>query len=138
VVEANGTRLARLPCRSSPAAWPGFRSHGRIDAVILKPRVTRTSGLLHLCDRIGSRHRSMPPRVWVGSPTPALAMRFPSHGCTKVLGIDIETGADGHAPPAAYELRLGGGRGTGDLSIMERTSVEVRDYCFDPPPATAK
>jgi Cft2 family RNA processing exonuclease len=50
-----------------------------------------------------------------------------------VLGIEIETGVDGHAPGGVW-LRLAVGEG---LLYMGDCSVESALYCFDQPPATA-
>jgi Cft2 family RNA processing exonuclease len=58
---------------------------------------------------------------------------LPSRGRTQVLGIEIETGVDGHAPGGVW-LRLAVGEG---LLYMGDYSVESALFAFDPPPATA-
>jgi Cft2 family RNA processing exonuclease len=131
VVEANGRRLL-LDCGEGPepGVLPDFAAVGRIDAVILSHGHKDHAGALRFLDRIG-----LPP-VYATEPViarlpEAIATRpIPIRGRTEVLGIGIETGADGHAPGGVW-LRLDVGQG---LLYMGDCSAESRVYRFDAPP----
>ena len=134
VVEADGRRLL-LDCGEGPepGRLPDFDAIGRIDAIILSHGHNDHTGALRLRGRIGA------PPVYATAPVSArlpgdVAVHpIPSRGHANVLGIEIETGVDGHAPGGVW-LRLGVGEG---LLYMGDCSVESALYCFDQPPATA-
>jgi Cft2 family RNA processing exonuclease len=134
VVEAHGYRLL-LDCGvgPEPGRLPDFDAIGRIDAVILSHGHADHAGALHLRDRIGTPPVYATAPVLGRLPDGIVAHAIPSRGCTQVLGIDIETGTDGHAPGGIW-LRLAVGEG---LLYLGDHSVESAIYRFDPPPATA-
>jgi Cft2 family RNA processing exonuclease len=134
VVEAQGRRLL-LDCGEGPqpGLLPDFDAIGSVDAVILSHGHKDHAGALRYRDRLGS------PLVFATDPVAArlpdgLAARpIPIRGHTRVLGIDIETGADGHALGGVW-LRLDVGEG---LLYMGDHSIESTVYSFDPPPVAA-
>src|SRR4051812_42592415 len=133
VVEADGRRLL-LDCGegSEPGRLPDFDAIGNIDAVILSHGHVDHAGALRLSERIGR------PPVYATEPVLARLKGIPGHaipirGQTEVLGITLETGANGHAPGGVW-LRLA----IGDSFIyMGDHSVESELYQFDVPPQTA-
>lgn len=134
VVEADGRRLL-LDCGEGPESGrlPDFDAIGKIDAVILSHSHKDHTGALRLRERIGT------PPVFATEPVSRLlpggiaAQPIPSRGRGQVLGIEIETGVDGHAPGGVW-LRLAVGAG---ILYMGDYSVESALYTFDPPPSTA-
>jgi len=134
VVETDGQRLL-LDCGEGPepGRLPDFEAIGAIDAIILSHGHNDHAGALRLRDRIGT------PPVYATAPVITrlaagiAAHPIPSRGRCAVLGVEIETGTDGHAPGGVW-LRLAAGAG---LLYMGDHSVESALYGFDPPPATA-
>lgn len=133
VVEAAGKRLL-LDCGEGPepGRLPDLDAIGRVDAVILSHSHNDHAGALRFLDRIGR-----PP---VHATTPVLSRLkdikghpIPIRGRGEVLGIPIETGANGHAPGGVW-ARLQVGEG---LLYMGDHSPESRLYAFDTPPPTA-
>jgi Cft2 family RNA processing exonuclease len=88
---------------------------------------------LRLRDRIGAPSVYATAPVITRLPDGIAANPIPIRGRTQVLGIDIETGPNGHAPGGIW-LRLKVGEG---LTYMGDHCVESALYNFDPPPATA-
>jgi Cft2 family RNA processing exonuclease len=133
VVEADGCRLL-LDCGEGPqpGRLPDFDAIGRIDAIILSHGHNDHAGALRLRDRIGTPPVYATEPVSARLPAGIAVQRIPSRGRAKVLGVEIETGADGHAPGGVW-LRLAVGEG---LLYMGDCSVESALYGFDPPPAT--
>jgi len=133
VIETDAWRLL-LDCGAGPepGRLPDLEAIGRIDAVILSHGHNDHTGALRLRERIG-----MPP-VYATEPVAArlpggvMAQRIPSRGRAHVLGVEIQTGIDGHAPGGVW-LRLAVGEG---LLYMGDHSVESALYGFDPPPST--
>jgi Cft2 family RNA processing exonuclease len=132
VVEARGRRLL-LDCGEGPepGRLPDVDRIGRIDAVLLSHGHNDHAGALRLLDRMGQ------PQLF--ATTPVLSRlkgvtghAIPIHGRCDVVGIAVETGADGHAPGGVW-LRLAVGDG---LLYMGDYSVESQLYVFDPPPPT--
>jgi Cft2 family RNA processing exonuclease len=134
VVEAEGCRLL-LDCGvgPEPGRLPDLDAIGRVDAVILSHGHADHAGALRLRERIGSPSVYATAPVMTRLPEGIAAQPIPSRGRAEVLGIAIETGADGHAPGGVW-LRLAVGAG---LLYMGDHSVESAVYAFDPPPATA-
>jgi Cft2 family RNA processing exonuclease len=134
VVETEECRLL-LDCGEGPqpGRLPDFDVIGRIDAVILSHGHNDHAGALRLRDRIGT------PPVYATEPVAArlpggiAAHLIPIRGHAQVLGVEIATGVDGHAPGGVW-LRLAVGEG---LLYMGDHSVESALYAFDQPPATA-
>ncbi len=134
LVEADGRRLL-IDCGEGPepGRLPELDAIGRIDAILLSHGHKDHAGALRLRERIGT------PPVYATEPVSArlpddIAVELiPIRGHANVCGIEIETGADGHAPGGVW-LRLAAGEG---LLYMGDHSVESALYCFDPPPATA-
>jgi Cft2 family RNA processing exonuclease len=131
VVETDGRRLL-LDCGEGPepGRLPDFAAIGKVDAVILSHSHKDHAGALRFLDRIGSPlvHATEPVLRFLSADV--VAQPIPSRGRAKVLDIDIETGADGHAPGGVW-LRLALGEG---LLYMGDCSVESDVYAFDPPP----
>ncbi len=131
VVEADGLRLL-LDCGEGPESGrlPDLDAIGRIDAILLSHGHKDHAGALRLRERIGT------PPVYATEPVAArlpdgiAVTPIPSRGRANVLGVEIETGANGHAPGGVW-LRLAVGEG---LLYMGDHSVESALYCFDQPP----
>ncbi|HLH96684.1 MAG TPA: MBL fold metallo-hydrolase [Xanthobacteraceae bacterium] len=134
LVEADGRRML-LDCGEGPepGVLPDFSAIGRVDAIVLSHAHKDHAGALRLRDRIGSPPIFATEPVMTRLPHGMAAHPVPIRGRTQVLGIDIETGADGHAPGGVW-LRLDAGAG---LLYMGDCSTESSVYCFDPPPAAA-
>jgi Cft2 family RNA processing exonuclease len=134
VIETDAWRLL-LDCGAGPepGRMPDVAEIGRIDAIILSHGHNDHTGALRLRERIG-----MPP-VFATEPVAArlpggiATQRIPIRGRTQVLGVDVQTGIDGHAPGGVW-LRLAVGDG---LLYMGDHSIESALYGFDPPPSTA-
>jgi Cft2 family RNA processing exonuclease len=134
VVEADACRLL-LDCGEGPepGRLPDLDAIGRIDAIILSHGHNDHTGALRLRERIGT------PPVYATAPVAArlpggiATLPIPSRGRANVLGVEIETGVDGHAPGGVW-LRLAVGEG---LLYMGDHSVESALYCFDQPPKNA-
>jgi Cft2 family RNA processing exonuclease len=133
VIETDAWRLL-LDCGAGPepGRLPDFEAIGRIDAIILSHGHNDHTGALRQRERIG-----MPP-VFATAPVSArlpagvVTQPIPSRGRANVLGVEIQTGIDGHAPGGVW-LRLAVGEG---LLYMGDHSVESALYGFDPPPST--
>jgi Cft2 family RNA processing exonuclease len=134
VVETGSRRLL-LDCGEGPepGRLPDIDAIGRVDAIILSHSHKDHAGALRFRDRIGS------PPVYATAPvltrieTDIPMHPIPIRGRTEVLGIAVETGANGHAPGGVW-LRLAAGEG---LLYMGDHSPESRLYRFDVPPPTA-
>src|SRR6267154_565268 len=133
VVEADGCRLL-LDCGEGPepGPLPDFDAVGRIDAIILSHGHNDHAGALRLRERIGVPPVYATEPVMARLPAGIAVHPIPSRGRGKVLGVEIETGADGHAPGGVW-LRLAVGEG---LLYMGDHSTESWLYGFDVPPAT--
>ena len=133
VVETDGRRLL-LDCGEGPEPGrrPDFDAIGRVDAVILSHSHADHCGSLRFADRIGR------PPVYATAPVIARlrdkvdAREIPIRGCTEVLGIELQTGTNGHAPGGVW-LRLSAGEG---FLYMGDYSFESRLYAIDTPPPT--
>jgi Cft2 family RNA processing exonuclease len=132
VVEADGRRLL-LDCGEGPepGRLPDFGAIGAVDAVVLSHAHADHAGALRLRDRIGN------PPVYATAPVLARlkdieGRAIPIRGTTDVLGVTIQTGANGHAPGGVW-LRLAAGEG---LLYMGDHSTESLLYAFDVPPPT--
>jgi Cft2 family RNA processing exonuclease len=136
VIETDAWRFL-LDCGAGPepGRMPDVAEIGRIDAIILSHGHNDHTGALRLRERIG-----MPP-VFATEPVAArlpggiATQPLPIRGRTQVLGVDVQTGIDGHAPGGVW-LRLAVGDGNG-LLYMGDHSGESALYGFDPPPAAA-
>ena len=134
VVETEGRRLL-LDCGEGPepGRLPDFDAIGKVDAVILSHSHADHAGGLRFIDRIGR------PPVYATAPVLARIAKdiagqpIPIRGRAEVLGITIQTGANGHAPGGVW-LRLAVGEG---LIYMGDHSPESQLYTFDVPPPTA-
>ena len=134
VVETDGCRLL-LDCGEGPqpGRLPDFDAIGRIDAIVLSHGHNDHVGALRLRDRIGTPPVYATEPVTARLPAGIAVHLLPSRGRARVLGVEIETGRDGHAPGGVW-LRLAVGEG---LLYMGDHSVESAVYDFDQPPATA-
>jgi Cft2 family RNA processing exonuclease len=134
VVETDGLRLL-LDCGEGPepGRLPDFDAIGRIDAIILSHGHNDHTGALRLPERVGT------PPVFATEPVAArlpggiATHPIPIRGRANVLGVEIETGTNGHAPGGVW-LRLAVGEG---LIYMADHSIESALYCFDQPPSNA-
>jgi Cft2 family RNA processing exonuclease len=134
VVEVDGRRLL-LDCGEGPepGRLPDFSAIGKVDAIVLSHSHKDHAGALRFRDRIGSPpvYATAPVLTRIENDTPAHPI--PIRGRTEVLGIAIETGANGHAPGGVW-LRIAVGEG---LLYMGDHSPESRLYGFDVPPVTS-
>jgi Cft2 family RNA processing exonuclease len=126
VVEAEGRRLL-LDCGegSEPGRLPDFDAIGHIDAVILSHGHADHAGALRFSERIGC------PPVYATEPVLSRLKGVAGHtipmcGRADILGLGIETGANGHAPGGVW-IKLAAGEG---LIYMGDHSVESRLYRF--------
>jgi Cft2 family RNA processing exonuclease len=134
VVETDGRRLL-LDCGEGPepGRLPDFDAIGKVDAVILSHGHNDHAAALRFIDRIGR------PPVFATAPVlTRIAKDLVSHpipicGHAEILGVAIQTGANGHAPGGVW-LRLAVGDG---LLYMGDHSTESKLYRFDAPPLTA-
>ena len=133
VVESDRCRLL-LDCGEGPepGRMPDFDRIGRIDAVVLSHGHIDHTGALRLIDRIGTPPVYATEPVLTRLPATLTTHRIPIRGRANVLGIDIETGLDGHAPGGVW-LRLAVGEG---LLYIGDCSTESLVYAFEQPPAT--
>jgi len=132
VVEADGRRLL-LDCGEGPepGRLPDVDRIGRVDAVVLSHGHNDHAGALRLLDRMGQ------PQLFATAPVLSRLKGFtglaiPIRGRCEIVGIAVETGANGHAPGGVW-MRLAVGDG---LLYMGDYSYESRLYVFDPPPLT--
>lgn len=134
VVETDGPRLL-LDCGEGPepGRFPDFYAIGKVDAVVLSHSHKDHAGGLRFIDKIGR------PPVYATAPVltriakDITAHAIPIRGGAEVLGVTVQTGANGHAPGGVW-LRLGVGEG---LLYMGDHSPESKLYSFDVPPPTA-
>src|SRR5215204_3582834 len=111
VVEADGVRLL-LDCGEGPepGRLPDFSAIGKVDAIILSHSHKDHAGALRFRDHVGS------PPIYATAPVlTRIEKDIPAHpipirGRTEVLGIELATGANGHAPGGVW-LRLAVGEG---------------------------
>jgi Cft2 family RNA processing exonuclease len=134
VVETDCSRLL-LDCGAGPepGRLPDFDAIGRVDAILLSHGHKDHAGALRLRERIGTPPVYATVPVAARLPVDIAAHPMPSRGRATVLGVEIETGVDGHAPGGVW-LRLAVGEG---LLYKGDHSIESALYAFDPPPATA-
>jgi Cft2 family RNA processing exonuclease len=133
VVETDGSRLL-LDCGvgPEPGALPDFDAIGKVDAVILSHSHADHAGSLRFSDKIGR------PPVYATAPVLTRIAKdiagriIPIRGSTDILGVGLQTGANGHAPGGVW-LRLAVGEG---LLYMGDHSPESKVYAFDIPPPT--
>lgn len=131
LLEAQGKRLMLdLGYGPQPGLWPNVDGVGKVDALVLTHSHKDHIGGLSLLQKIGN-----PPifcteitakKLPAGTPFNPLPLGVRS----KIEGIDVETGRNGHAPGGVW-LRFHSGTGflyTGDYS------TESALYAYDPPP----
>src|SRR4051794_32353963 len=134
VVETAGRRLL-LDCGEvpEPERRLDFDAIGKVDAVLLSHSHADHAGSLRFNDRIGR------PPVYATAPVltriakDIVGHTIPIRGRADVLGVGLQTGANGHAPGGVW-LRLDVGEG---LLYMGDHSPESQFYAFDVPPPTA-
>jgi Cft2 family RNA processing exonuclease len=131
LLEVQGKRLMLdLGYGPQPGLWPNVDGVSKVDALLLTHSHKDHIGGLSLLPKIGN-----PPifateitgkKLPAGTPFNPLPLGVRS----KIVGIDIETGRNGHAPGGVW-LRFHSGTGflyTGDYS------TESALYAYDPPP----
>jgi len=129
-------RMGTASCSTAvsvPSRPPaGFRRPSAgCDAVILShgtKTMRRLTCLLVPLATDGNADRLCTAPVLVGSPTPCGAMRFQATDVRRLLGIDIEKGADGARARRASGWRLAVGEGIlymGDTCGRSRSTVSI-------------
>jgi Cft2 family RNA processing exonuclease len=134
VVEADGKRLMLdLGEGPPPGLLPNIDALGPLDALILSHGHKDHVGGLALLEKLGNPPVYATDIVARGLPRGVIARPLPVGGRTDVLGIEVESGRNGHAPGGIW-LHFAIGDGllyTGDYS------AESTLYAYDPPSTKA-
>ncbi|TCO74166.1 MBL fold metallo-hydrolase [Rhodovulum euryhalinum] len=137
LLELGGARLM-LDLGTGPDAGrlPDLAGVGPVDAILLSHGHADHAGALQLAPLVGSPpvHASPPVFVLSGPPPGPVGVALPRRGRVEIVGVEVETGAAGHAPGAVW-MRIGGAGGllyTGDCA----TGPSVWPFEM-PPPAEA-
>jgi Cft2 family RNA processing exonuclease len=134
VIETGGRRLMLdLGEGPPPGFFPDIEKTGPLDALIFSHGHKDHVGGLSLLAKRGYPPVYATDIVAHGLPSGLPLRRLPVRGTSEVLGIEVETGRNGHAPGGVW-LRFAIGEGvlyTGDFS------TESILYAYDPPPAAA-
>lgn len=112
---------------------PSFEDIGIVDALVLSHGHRDHLGAAVYIDRIGRPPVFATDRVLRQVPADFDRRSLPARGRADILGIDVETGRNGHAPGGIWvRFDVGGGfLYTGDYSR------ESAIYAFDEPPAAS-
>ena len=131
ILEAQGKRLMLdLGYGPQPGLWPNVDDVGRVDALVLSHSHKDHIGGLSLMPKIGNPPIFATEVTGKKLPTGTPFTPVPLGVRSKIVGIDVETGRNGHAPGGVW-LRFHSGTGllyTGDYS------TESALYAYDPPP----
>jgi Cft2 family RNA processing exonuclease len=131
LLEAEGRRLLfDLGYGPQPGLWPDVSGVGKVDALLLSHAHRDHAGGLKLLPEVGN------PPLFVSDPLAHLLKEhviggiFPLSGTAQVLGLEVTTGRNGHAPGGVWiHVDVCGG-----VLYMGDYSRESPVYAYDPPP----
>jgi Cft2 family RNA processing exonuclease len=113
-----------------PGLLPNVRDAGRVDALVISHGHKDHVGGMSLLPKLGNPPVYATEIVARDLPDGLDVRPLPVAGTSEVLGIEVQTGRNGHAPGGIW-LRFTAGGGllyTGDIS------TESMLYAYDPPP----
>lgn len=131
LLEAEDRRLLLdLGYGPQPGLWPDVSRVGKVDALLLSHAHRDHAGGLKLLPDVGN------PPLYVSEPLSHLLKEhaiggiFPLSGIRQVLGLNVTTGRNGHAPGGVWiHVDVCGG-----VLYMGDCSRESLVYAYDPPP----
>jgi Cft2 family RNA processing exonuclease len=134
LLETAGKRLMLDLGEGPPAGLlPEVDGLGRIDALVLSHGHKDHVGGLDLLAKLGNPPVYATDIVGCGLPGGHDLRTLPVTGAGEVLGIEVRTGRNGHAPGGVWlHFAVGGG-----FLYSGDWSVESIVYAYDPPPAAA-
>lgn len=117
----------------APGQWPDVSGVGQVDALVLSHGHRDHAGAMKLASQIGNPPLHATPAVLDRLGRSGGGMALPLHGESRVCGIKVRTGRNGHAPGGVWlHIDLEGG-----FLYMGDYGVESPIYAYDCPPPAA-